>query len=64
VAGEARQPAGGWVFTNGHGQPISLMKFVERVIEPTLEATGVPFKRCMPDGAALLPSSGNSQERL
>jgi hypothetical protein len=52
------------VFTNGHGQPISLMKFVERVIEPTLEATGVPFKRCMPDGAALLPSSGNSQERL
>jgi hypothetical protein len=32
------------VFQNGDGQPINLTKFVERVIEPTLEAKGVAFK--------------------
>lgn len=39
-----RNPARGWVFPNGDGQPINLTKFVERVIEPTLEAKGVAFK--------------------
>ena len=37
-------PASGWVFPNGDGQPINLTKFVERVIEPTLEAKGAAFK--------------------
>jgi hypothetical protein len=30
-------PASGWVFPNGDGQPINLTKFVERVIEPRWE---------------------------
>ena len=34
----------GWIFHNGDRQPINLTKFVERVIEPTLEAKGVAFK--------------------
>jgi hypothetical protein len=37
-------PARGLVFPNGDGQPINLTKFVERVIEPALEAKSVAFK--------------------
>ena len=37
-------PASGWVFPNGDGEPINLTKFVERIIEPALEAEGVEFK--------------------
>jgi hypothetical protein len=45
VAREARgDPRSGWIFRNGAGQPINLTKFVERVIEPTLEAKAVAFK--------------------
>jgi integrase len=44
VAGEARQPGERLGIPNGDGQPINLTKFVERVIEPTLEAKGVAFK--------------------
>ena len=45
VAREARQPGERLGIPNGDGQPINLTKFVERVIEPTLEAKGVAFKR-------------------
>jgi hypothetical protein len=44
VAREARQPGERLGIPNGDGQPINLTKFVERVIEPTLEAKGVAFK--------------------
>jgi integrase len=37
-------PASGWVFPNGDGQPINLTKFAERVIAPKVEAKGVAFK--------------------
>jgi integrase len=43
VAREARQPGERLGIPNGDGQPINLTKFVERVIEPTLEAKGVAF---------------------
>jgi integrase len=37
-------PSSGWVFPNGDRQPINITKFAENVIEPILEAKGIPWK--------------------